>query len=61
MKVFVLFKVFVSKGIEPITDKEYKKFVKWYSKTPLGKERKRFNKWADGKRAIEAKAKDKKK
>lgn len=55
------FEVFVSNGIEPITDKEYKKFVTWYSKTPLGKERKTFNKWAEEKRAVEAKAKEKKK
>lgn len=55
------FEVFVSKGIEPISDKEYNKFLKWYKKTPLGKERFKFNKWADGKRELEAKAIEKQK
>ncbi|XP_030750135.1 dynein regulatory complex protein 11-like [Sitophilus oryzae] len=50
-----LYEVFVSGQIEPITDKEWKKYTKWYSKTPLGKERAAFNKWADGKRDLERK------
>nr|CAH7720166.1 unnamed protein product [Callosobruchus chinensis] len=54
-----IYEVFVSKGIEPISDKEYKKFIKYYQKTPLGKEKKAFNKWADLKREQEAKAKEK--
>lgn len=51
--------MFVSKGIEPITDKEFKKFTNWYGRTSLGKERSVFNKWAEGRRAAEAKAKKK--
>nr|CAI5848103.1 unnamed protein product [Callosobruchus analis] len=54
-----IYEVFISKGIEPVTDKVYKKFIKYYEKTPLGKEKKAFNKWADLKREQEAKAKKK--
>ncbi|KAJ8963743.1 hypothetical protein NQ314_005412 [Rhamnusium bicolor] len=54
-----IYEVFVSGMLEPITDKEYKKFVKWYSKTPLGKERVAFNKFADIKREAEARQREK--
>ncbi|ENN72771.1 hypothetical protein HUJ04_013362 [Dendroctonus ponderosae] len=56
-----LHEVFVANQLEPITDKEWKKFQKWYKKTPLGKERAIFNKWADGKREQEKKQQEKQK
>ncbi|XP_050296762.1 IQ and AAA domain-containing protein 1-like [Anthonomus grandis grandis] len=54
-----LYEVFISNGLEPINDKEWKKYIKWYNKTPLGKERAVFNKWAEGKREIERKQQEK--
>ncbi|KAJ8939867.1 hypothetical protein NQ318_010418 [Aromia moschata] len=54
-----IFEVFVSEGIEPITEKEYLKFLKWYNKTPLGKDRVIFNKNAEIKREAERKKKEK--
>lgn len=56
-----IYEFFLSKGLEPVQDKVYKKFQKWYNKTPLGKERGAFNKWADLKREQEARANEKKK
>lgn len=44
---------------EPITDKVYKKFLKFYKKTPLMKERGRLNKYLDKKREQEAKSQQK--
>lgn len=46
---------------EPISDKEYNKFTKWYYKTPLGKKKMVFNKVADRKREQEAKQAEKNK
>ncbi|CAH1159710.1 unnamed protein product [Phaedon cochleariae] len=54
-----IYERFISQGLEPITDKEYKKFLQWYKKTPLGREKAAFNKWADAKREAEAKQKEK--
>ncbi|XP_063918928.1 dynein regulatory complex protein 11-like isoform X2 [Zophobas morio] len=45
--------------IDPITDKEYKKFLKFYKNTPLVKERARLNKYNEKIREQEAKAKEK--
>ncbi|EFA06079.1 IQ and AAA domain-containing protein 1-like [Tribolium castaneum] len=45
--------------VDPITDKEYKKFVKFYKKIPLMKERGRLNKYLEKKREQESKAKEK--
>lgn len=59
-----LYEVLLTAQLEPITDKEYGKFQKWYNKTPLGKERSLFNKFAEAQREAEArqleKAKQKK-
>src|SRR5699024_1664645 len=46
-------------NVEPISDKEYKKFLKFYNKIPLAKERGRLNKYNELKREQEAKAKEK--
>lgn len=54
-----VYEYFLKNDLEPITDKIYKKFIKWYNKTPLGKERVKFNKYATEKREAEAKAKEK--
>lgn len=48
-------------GPEEITEKEYKKFQKWYSKLPLCKQRAQLIAIADLRREAEAKAKEKKK
>lgn len=54
-----VFEVFISEGLEPITDKEYNKYLKWYFKTPLGKERAAFNKLEEAAREAEKAAKEK--
>lgn len=51
-----IYEVFVSQDIQPITDKMFNKYLKWYKKTPLGKQRFRFNKIADKLREMEKKA-----
>ncbi|KAF7270092.1 hypothetical protein GWI33_016918 [Rhynchophorus ferrugineus] len=61
LKAEELHEVFVQDQLEPITDKEWKKYTKWYGKTPLGKERSQFNKWADAKREQEKKQQEKQK
>jgi hypothetical protein len=48
-------------NVDPITDKEYKKFLKFYKKTPLAKERARLNKYNQKRRDQEAKAAEKQK
>ncbi|CAG9764660.1 unnamed protein product [Ceutorhynchus assimilis] len=52
---------FIDEQIEPISDKEWKKYTKWYNKTPLGKERAVFNKIAEGKRELIRKQQEKQK
>lgn len=54
-----VFEVFISEGLEPITDKEYKKYLKWYFKTPLGKDRAALNKFEEAAREAEKAAKEK--
>lgn len=54
-----VYESFLRHQLEPITDKEYKKYIKWYNKTALGRERVKFNKYAEEKRAAEAKAREK--
>ncbi|KAL1501910.1 hypothetical protein ABEB36_007143 [Hypothenemus hampei] len=54
-----LFEPFVSGQLDPVTDKEWKKYQKWYKRTPLGKERAVFNKWADSKREQEKQQQEK--
>ncbi|KAJ8919460.1 hypothetical protein NQ315_016560 [Exocentrus adspersus] len=54
-----LYEILVSEGLEPITDKEYNKYLKWYFKTPLGKQRNAFNKVAEAEREVERAAKEK--
>lgn len=38
----------------PVTDKEYKKFIKWYNKTPLGRRKMKLMKVIERKREMEA-------
>ncbi|XP_057658129.1 dynein regulatory complex protein 11-like [Diorhabda carinulata] len=53
-----IYEYFVDKEIQPITDKIWKKFQKWFNKTNLGKRKAKFNKWAKEKReALQRKAK----
>ncbi|XP_060528387.1 dynein regulatory complex protein 11-like [Cylas formicarius] len=59
LKAEEFYEILVSERIEPITDKEYQKFTKWYAKTSLGRERAQFNKWVESKRDAEAKANEK--
>lgn len=54
-----VFEVFVSEGLEPISDKEFNKYLKWYYKTPLGKERAALNKFEEDLREVERQAKEK--
>lgn len=46
---------------EPVTQKEFNKFLKWYMKTPLGKKRNVINKLAEKRREQAAKLAEKEK
>lgn len=56
-----LYALMVASKQGPVTDKEYKKFTKWYSKTPLGKKRARLNKHLEKKREADKAASEKQK
>lgn len=49
----------ILKGDGPITDKEYNKFMKWFKKTPLAKERGKIMELAEKIREAEAKRAEK--
>lgn len=49
----------ILKGAGPITEKEYKKFDKWFKKTPLAKQRGKFMEIAEKLREAEAKKAEK--
>lgn len=46
-------------GAGPITDKEYNKFIKWFKKTPLAKEKEKIMQIAEKLREAEAKRAEK--
>lgn len=49
-----LYNLMITNKEGPVTDKDYKKFVKWYNKTPLGKQKVALMKIVEKRREMEA-------